>query len=68
MTATSVCMILREVRLLAGLSQQVVADRLGVTRQALSSWERGVRTPNLARLYAWAAAVGVFIEVRVRPR
>lgn len=68
MTPLAICAHLRDVRLIAGLSQQVVADQLGVTRQALSAWERGVRTPSVVRLYEWAAAVGAIIQITVRVR
>ncbi len=33
---------LRRLRLKCGLTQQQVADQLGITRQALSSYEGGV--------------------------
>ena len=38
----------------AGLSQQALADRLSVTRQAVSNWEREQTMPDLAMLRAIA--------------
>ncbi len=36
----------RALRIEAGLSLSDVADRLGVTRSAVSRWERGLRSPR----------------------
>jgi DNA-binding transcriptional regulator YiaG len=36
----------REIREAAELSQQELADAIGVTRQAVSHWEAGIRTPK----------------------
>ena len=38
--------IIREARLLAGLSQQDLADRAGVPRQSIARWERGAVEPG----------------------
>lgn len=38
---------IRICRRLKGLSQQNLADALGCTRQAISAWEKGLRTPAL---------------------
>jgi transcriptional regulator with XRE-family HTH domain len=38
--------IIREGRLLAGLSQQDLAERAGVPRQSIVRWERGVVEPG----------------------
>jgi transcriptional regulator with XRE-family HTH domain len=38
--------IIREARLLAGLSQYELADRVGVPRQSIARWERGAVEPG----------------------
>lgn len=43
----------------AGLTQQQVADRLGVSYQAVSKWETGVACPNVELLPDLAALLGV---------
>lgn len=42
----------------AGLSQQGLADRLSVTRQAVSNWERGQTLPDLDTLRSIAQVLG----------
>jgi transcriptional regulator with XRE-family HTH domain len=43
----------RALRLDSGLAQQDVADALGVHRETVSRWERGIRTPRGALLIAY---------------
>ena len=43
---------LKELRIQKGFSQQDLADRTDQTKQAISQYERGVRTPNLEILEA----------------
>jgi transcriptional regulator with XRE-family HTH domain len=38
--------VIREARLLAGLSQEGLAERLGVPRQSVARWERGAVEPG----------------------
>lgn len=53
-------MDLRAARISAGLSQREAADKLGVTFQAWSAWERGLaRVPRRAWLLLGAAPDGV---------
>ena len=33
----------------AGLSQEALADRLGLSRQAVSRWETGAAVPDLSK-------------------
>ena len=42
-----------------GLSQEELAERIGVTRQAVSKWEQGISTPELDSLVALAKIFGV---------
>lgn len=42
-----------------GLSQEQLAEQLGVSRQAVSKWETGEATPELGKLAQLAATFGV---------
>lgn len=42
-----------------GLSQEALAERLGVSRQAVSKWETGEATPELTKLVLLAKVFGV---------
>ena len=45
-----------------GKSQETLAERLGVSRQAVSKWETGESEPDLANLCALATAFGVTVD------
>ena len=38
----------------AGLSQEKMAEKIGVSRQAITKWENGTGTPDIANLMAIA--------------
>jgi len=50
--------LIKEVRIHAGLTQAELAERLGVTPQAISQYERGVKKPKYETLRRIADAVG----------
>ncbi|TBV09495.1 helix-turn-helix domain-containing protein [Phytopseudomonas dryadis] len=45
-------------RVRAGLTQEEVAERLGVGNEAVSRIERGIVIPNIARLFDFASIFG----------
>ena len=45
-----------------GLSQEALAERLGVSRQSVSKWERGEAVPEGERLAALAALFSVSVD------
>ncbi len=47
---------IRKLRKEQGLSQEQLAERIGVTRQTVSSWERGTSFPDLGMLEKLAGA------------
>ena len=53
---------LLEYRLAHGLSQEALAEKLGVSRQAVSKWERAEASPDTDNLIALAALYGVLID------
>lgn len=53
---------IREYRLKAGLSQRGLGERLGRTRNAISSWERGLTLPNVPLLLRMAKILGTLAE------
>ena len=44
------------------MTQEFVAERLGVSRQAVSKWESGASDPSMSNLIALAKLYGVAVE------
>lgn len=59
---------LRELRAEKGISQQVVANYLGITRQAYSNYENGTREPDNEVLLKLANYFCVTVDVLLRGR
>lgn len=51
--------VLRELRLKRNLSQEEMASLLGTSKQVVSRYELGQRTPKVSTLKAWAEKLGV---------
>ena len=45
-----------------GLSQEQLADQLGVTRQSVSKWEGGAATPELVKLISLSELFNVSVD------
>lgn len=48
------------------MTQEFVAESLGVSRQAVSKWESGVSDPSTSNLFALAKLFGVSVEELLR--
>ena len=59
---------LLELRRREGLSQEQLADRLGVTRQSVSKWESGAAAPELTKLVALSDLFSVSVDYLVKDR
>ena len=66
MSSSNVGLNLVELRNKSGKSQQEVACRCGITRQALSNYERGKRIPALNMLLLLADYYQVTVEDLIR--
>ena len=53
---------LKEHRIRCQMTQEFVAERLGVSRQAVSKWENGTSDPSTSNLLALAKLFGVSAE------
>ncbi|MFJ3394015.1 helix-turn-helix domain-containing protein [Leifsonia aquatica] len=53
---------LKKARLLSGLDQATLADRLGIARNSISNYETGRSEPNASTFVRWASATGVSLE------
>jgi len=53
---------IKQLRLRRGITQEAIAQHLGVTAQAVSKWERGVATPDISMLPDISAFFGVTID------
>ena len=45
-----------------GMSQEQLAERIGVSRQAISKWEGGLSTPELDKLKALSECFGITLD------
>jgi len=54
--------VLLQKRKSLGLSQEELAEQLGVSRQAVSKWETGEASPDLNKLLALSAALNVSLD------
>lgn len=50
---------IREARIKAGMTQEILAEKLGVSRQTISNLEHGRTLPNLSVLFLIAGILGV---------
>ena len=57
---------LKELRKQSGLSQEQLADKLTVSRQAITKWETGAGMPDIENLLAVATLFGVTLDELVR--
>lgn len=57
---------MRELRVAAGLSQDQLADRIGMERRSVQRYERGERDPRYTELLLIADALGVPVVELVR--
>ena len=53
---------IRKIRVLKGLTQEELAEKLGVTRQALSDWERDKTQPDVDTLQKMSQILEVTVE------
>ena len=58
--------LLKENRLRCKMTQEFVAETLGVSRQAVSKWENGTSDPSTSNLLAIARLYGVYAEELLR--
>ena len=60
--------ILKEHRTRCGMTQEYVAEALGISRQAVSKWEAGASEPTASNLTALAELYGVPADELMRSR
>lgn len=56
--------ILLDARKNAGLTQEALAERIGVSKGYISRIERGITTPTISTFYRIVAAMGLVVELR----
>lgn len=59
---------IRELRKERGLTQSEFAEKLYVSFQAVSNWERGIAPPELENLMRIASCFGILVDELLRPR
>ena len=57
---------LRIYRLKEGLTQEDIAEKIGVSRQSVAKWERGESLPDIESCIALSELFGITVDVLVR--
>lgn len=57
---------LQELRLRHGMSQDALADKLGVSHQAVSKWERDEATPDLDKIIKLSELYGISLDALLK--
>ena len=65
-TLKSLSQVLRENRTRCKMTQEFVAETLGVSRQSVSKWENGTSDPSTSNLMALAKLYGISAEELIR--
>ena len=58
--------VIRDNRIRCSMTQEFVAEQLGVSRQAVSKWENGTSDPSTTNLLALAKLFGISAEELLR--
>lgn len=58
--------VLKEQRTRCKMTQEFVAETIGVSRQAVSKWESGTSDPSTSNLFAIAKLYGIDVEELIR--
>lgn len=58
--------VLKDHRTRCGMTQEFVADAMGVSRQAVSKWENGTADPSTSNLLKLAKLYGITAEELIR--
>ena len=53
---------LQQLRKMNGYSQEVLAEKLGISRQSISKWERAEASPEIDNLMALAKIYGITVD------
>ncbi|MBP3858147.1 MAG: helix-turn-helix domain-containing protein [Ruminiclostridium sp.] len=57
---------LKMYRVKAGMTQEDIAEKLGVSRQAVAKWERGESMPDIGSCITLADIFGITVDMLVR--
>ena len=58
---------IKQARLRAHLSQEKVAELIGVSRQAVTKWESGLSAPSTDNLFKLAEVLGTTVDILIAP-
>lgn len=59
---------IKKYRLKRGMTQEELAEKLGVNRVSISYWERGLSLPKGSRLLDVSTVLGVSVDKLLRPQ
>lgn len=57
---------IKEIRKVSGMTQEELADKLGVSRQTISKWEKGLSTPDLEMSISFCELFRISLDEFIR--